>query len=257
MFTQMRSRDLLLIGCTLPDWLSRFFIRLSNPDRLYSDQRTKKEYLVGEEAAGGPALTSFLERFSLDSRCYQIDSASFVAELYRRWRERNPSKEPTPGAPPAETPVAGGTIFISYSSDDLGAAKSLFDELRTIGGDVAWFDKGALKPGDDWERHILGAIQRCSLFLPLLSANTEQRTEGYFRREWDEAAERAKRIAGRKFIFPIVIEPEYGGDMGRFTLLPERFKTLQYSHAPNGKMGDALRDEIRDQLRTLRRARPS
>jgi hypothetical protein len=255
MFSQMRSRNLLLIGCTFADWLSRFFIRMSNPDRLYSDQRTKKEYLVGEETVRARDLTMFLERFSLDSRCYQIEAASFVGELYRRWRERNPSKEPTPGAQPAETPAAGGTIFISYSSGDLGAAKSLFDDLRTIGGDVAWFDKSALRAGDDWERHILGAIQKCSLFLPLLSANTEQRTEGYFRREWDEAAERAKRIAGRKFIFPIVIEQEYNGDMSRFTLLPERFKSVQYSHAPNGKMGDALRDEIKDQLRTLRRAR--
>ncbi len=257
MFSQMRSRNLLLVGCTFADWLSRFFIRLSNLDRLFSDQRTKKEYLVGEEALRGRDLTIFLERFSQDSRCYPVDAASFVAELYRRWRERNPVTDPAPDARPAETPATGGTIFISYSSEDLGAAKSLFGELQTIGGDVAWFDKSALKPGDNWERHILGAIQRCSLFLPLLSANTEQRTEGYFRLEWDEAAERAKRIAGRKFIFPIVVDTDYGGDMSRYALLPERFKTVQYSHAPCGKMGDALRNEIKDQLRALRRARAS
>lgn len=256
-FSQMRSRNLLLIGCTFADWLSRFFIRLSNPDRLFSDQRTKKEYLVGEETARARDLIIFLERFSQDSRCYPIGAASFVAELYRRWRERNPLSEPAPDAQPAETPAAGGTIFISYSSGDLGAAKTLFDDLQAIGGDVAWFDKSALKPGDNWERHILGAIQKCSLFLPLLSAGTEQMKEGYFRLEWDEAAERAKRIAGRKFIFPIVIDPDYAGDMSRFTLLPERFKSLQYSHAPGGKMGDALRLEIKDQLRTLRRARAS
>jgi hypothetical protein len=126
-----------------------------------------------------------------------------------------------------------------------------------MGGDVAWFDKSALKPGDNWDRHILGAIQKCSLFLPLISANTERRQEGYFRLEWDEAAERSKRIAGRKFIFPIVIDPEYGGDMSRYALLPERFKAIQYSHAPGGQMCDALRDEIKDQLRALRRARAS
>jgi hypothetical protein len=78
---------------------------------------------------------------------------------------------------------------------------------------VAWFDKSALKAGDPWERQILGAIQKYSLFLPLLSANTEQRYEGYFRREWDEASERARRIGGRKFIFPIVIDHDYKGDM--------------------------------------------
>jgi len=257
MFSQMRSRNLLLIGCSFADWLSRFFIRLSNPDRLSSDQRTKKEYLVGEETAQGSDLTLFLERFSQDSRCCPMEPAPFVAELYRRWRERNPALEPVADEAPKEIPSAGGTIFISYSSDDLGAARSLFNELQKIGGDVAWFDKSDLKPGDNWERHILGAIQKCSLFLPLLSSNTERRTEGYFRLEWDEAAERSKKIAGRKFIFPVVIDSDYRGDMSRYSLLPERFKAVQYSHAPGGQMGDALRDEIKDHLRALRRLRAS
>jgi hypothetical protein len=88
-FSRMRSRNLLLIGRTFADWLSRFFIRLSNPDRLFSDQRTKKEYLVGEGTGRARDLTIFLERFSQDSRCYPIDAASFVTELHDRWRERN------------------------------------------------------------------------------------------------------------------------------------------------------------------------
>lgn len=256
MFSQMRSRNLLLIGCTFADWLSRFFIRLSNPDRLFSDQRTKKEYLVAEEATRDRDLIVFLERFSQDSRYYSTDAAGFVSELYRRWQQRNPSSEMASETQPAEAPSTGGTIFISYSSDDLGAAKSLFADLEKIGGDVAWFDKSALKPGDDWQRNILGAIRKCSLFLPLLSSNTENRTEGYFRLEWDEAAERSRRIEGRKFIFPIVIDQDYAG-MSRYSLLPERFKAFQYSHAPLGEMSDGLRDEIREQLRSLRRARPS
>jgi hypothetical protein len=134
MFSHMRSRNLLLIGCTFPDWLSRFFIRLSNPDRLYSDQRTKKEYLVGEETLGGKDLVTFLERFSLDSRCYRVEAETFVSELYRRWLERNPSRVLTPNTEPGEGATSGGTIFISYSSADLGAAKSLFDDLKSMGG---------------------------------------------------------------------------------------------------------------------------
>src|SRR5579871_932917 len=256
MFSQMRSRNLLLIGCTFADWLSRYFIRLSNSERLAAAQRTKKEYLVGEETARDPGLIIFLERFSQDSRCYPIAAREFVAELYRRWRERNPAAEPA-GAPPPETLSQGSDIFISYSSADVGAARTLYETLQGLGGDVAWFDKTALKPGDTWDRQILGAIQKCSLFLPLLSASTEQRTEGYFRREWDEAAERARRIAGRKFIFPIVIDDDYTGNMGRYALVPERFTSVQYSHATGGQMSDTLSDEIKEQLRTLRRARAS
>jgi len=254
MFSEMRSRNLLLIGCTFADWLSRFFIRLSNPERLFSDQRTKKEYLVGEETVSDRDLVVFLERFSQDSRCYPIQAAQFVTELLRRWRERNPAVEHTlASGAPAETGSPGGTIFISYSSNDLGAAKTLFADLQKIGGDVAWFDKSELKPGDSWERQILGAIQKCSLFLPILSANTESRPEGYFRLEWDEAAERARKIQGRKFIFPIVVDQDY--DMGRYSLLPERFKSFQFGHAPQGSMSDTLRSEIQLEIRNLRRAR--
>ena len=258
MFSQLRSRNLLLIGCNFADWLSRFFIRMSNPERLFSDQRTKKEFLVGEEATKDRNFTVFLERFSQDSRCYPVDARTFVAELYRRWSERNPaasSAAQATGLPPGEPATAGGTIFISYSSGDIGAARKLFDELKTISGDVAWFDKSALKPGDDWNQHIRSAVQRCGLFLPLLSANTEERTEGYFRLEWSEAAERSRRIQGRKFILPVVIDPDYTGGMGRYALVPEPFKAFQYSHAPAGQMSDELRGEIQEQLRILRRAR--
>ncbi len=262
MFSQLRSRNLLLIGCNFADWLSRFFLRLSNSERLSSDQRNKKEFLVGHESPEDHDFTVFLERFSQDSRRYPVDSRAFVAELYRRWSERNPAASAAPqpvlGQPgPSADLSAGGTIFISYSSDDIGAAKKLFDDLQEIGGDVAWFDKTALKPGDNWDQHLRSAVQRCSLFLPLLSANTEQRTEGYFRLEWSEAAERSKRIQGRKFIFPIVIDPDYAGAMGRYALVPEAFKAVQYCHAPAGQISEGLRTELREQLRNLRRARTS
>jgi hypothetical protein len=131
----------------------------------------------------------------------------------------------------------------------------LYAGLQKIGGDVAWFDKSALKPGDDWERQILGAIQKCSLFLPVLSANTEARDEGYFRKEWDEAAERSRRIQGRKFIFPVVIDREC--HMSRYALLPERFRSFQFGHAPEGQMSDTLLSEIQQEIRSLRRGRAS
>ena len=257
MFSQMRSRNLLLIGCTFGDWLSRFFLRLSNTDRLSSDQRTKREYLVGSETTRDENLIVFLERFSQDTRCYQTDAPKFAADLYQRWLDRNPAPERPSEEGSSESSATSGTIFISYASRDLGAARVLYDELQKISGDVAWFDKAALKPGDPWERQILAAIQKCGLFLPLISTNTERRDEGFFRREWTEAEERSKRIEGRKFVVPIVIDPDYGGDMSSYQLLPDRFRSYQHGHAPAGRMDDALRDEIQRQLRQLRRGRTS
>src|SRR5262249_51084978 len=142
-FSQLRSRNLLLIGCPFSDWLSRFFVRLSNSERLFSDQRTKKEFLVGLETPKDDDFTRFLQRFSRDSSCYLIDAREFVGELFRRWAERNPQAEvgagigaESTGWPPGGTP---GAIFISYASDDVGAARALCADLEEIGGDVAWF----------------------------------------------------------------------------------------------------------------------
>jgi hypothetical protein len=119
---------------------------------------------------------------------------------------------------------------------------------------VAWFDKQALKSGDDWNRHIAGAIQRCSLFLPLISATTERRTEGYFRSEWKKAAERSDMIQGRKFLFPIIIDRDSPGNSG-YALVPDQFRAYQFSHAPGGRMPDQLREELSAQLRMLRKQR--
>jgi hypothetical protein len=255
MFSLLRSRCLLFVGCTFADWLSRFFLRLSNSERLSSIPRTKKEFFVGEEIAHDRDFTVFLDRFSHDSRYYPVDARVFVAELYQRWSVLNPPARVALPAPDGQDLSPGGTIFISYSGDDIGAAKRLFADLQEMGGDVAWFDKSALKPGDNWEQHLRTAIQRCGLFLPLLSTNTEQRTEGYFRMEWNEAAERSKKIQGKKFIFPIVIDPDYIGAMSRYTLVPEAFKAFQYCHAPAGQISDELKVELREQLRKVRRAR--
>ena len=260
MFSQLRSRNLLLIGCGFADWLSRFFLRLSNSERLSSDQRNKKEFLVGADCASDQDFTVFLRRFSQDSRYYATDARAFVDELHKRWSERNPALEtqaPTAVAaqPGATAAGSGSAFFISYAHDNLSAASQLFEDLKTIGGETAWFDKSALKAGDDWHPQIMSAIQRCDFFLPLISRQTEARTEGYFREEWAEAADRSRRIQGKKFIFPVVIDPDYSGNMDAYKLVPDAFKAFQYSHAPQGKWSDDLRAEMTEQIRNLRRAR--
>ena len=209
--------------------------------------------MVGEYATKNRDFVVFLDHFSQDTRCYPANARIFVDELYRRWAERNPQA----GAENLQQPQrrTGETIFISYSSDDIGAARRLNDDLDKIGGDVAWFDKSALRPGDDWNQQIRSAIQRCTFFLALISANTERQDEAFFREEWIEAVERSRKIQGRKFIFPIVIDPDYTGAMGYYALVPEQFRAFQYSHAPAGQMSEDLKQELIQQLRTLRKAR--
>lgn len=254
LYSELCTQNLLLIGCNFADWLSRFFIRLSNTQRL-ADNRGKREFLI-EQSASRSSLTLFLERFSPDTWVYPGTAREFVAELAKRWRERHPCTDPQPVESPPR-PRTEETFFISYSRTDLAAARHLFAQLQEIGADVAWFDKSELKPGDDWEQKIRDAINGCYLFLPLISANTEAREEGFFREEWTLASERVRRIQGRKFIVPIVVDREYDGNAGRFQLVPDRFPRAHFGHAPEGDLSDDLRGELVRLIRERRGQRPT
>jgi hypothetical protein len=255
MLAELRRSHLLLIGCNFADWLSRFFIRLANQNRLSLD-RTKKEFLVGDDLANDKSLTLFLERFSHNTRVYPVDAKGFVAELLRRWRERHPETIEPSDASRLDLPAVGasGGVFVSYAHEDIDAAKALCSDLAEIGAITVWFDKSRLTPGDEWDRKIEAAVNSCDIFLPVLSANTEARTEGYFRTEWRLAEKRTERIQGRKFVIPSVVDEQF--DPEGFKLFPPGFRAFQFGHAPGGRMNEDLRKVVVEALREVRRRRP-
>jgi|SRR5215468_672609 len=257
MLAELRRCHLLLIGCNFADWLSRFFIRLANQVRLSGD-RSKREFLVGDEVVYDQSLTLFLERFSRNTRVYPGDPKGFVSELLQRWRERHPQvvQSGMTQIPASLARSGAGGVFVSYFHDDIGAARVLCSELASIGAGVIWFDKTKLKPGDPWDEKIKIALKSCDLFLPLLSDNTEAQKEGYFHGEWQIAEERRKLILGRRFIIPIVVDPAYDGNANEYKLIPEGFRAMQFGHAPGGRMNEDLRKIMIDALRELRRRRP-
>jgi len=124
-----------------------------------------------------------------------------------------------------------GAVFLSYASQDAEAAKRICEALRVAGIEV-WFDaEGGLEHGDEWDAKIRHQIKECLLFIPLISANTQARHEGYFRIEWELAAERAMGIArGVPFILPIVIDETREPD----ALVPDRFRKVQWMRLPGG-----------------------
>jgi hypothetical protein len=71
-------------------------------------------------------------------------------------------------------------VFLSYASQDAGAAQRICEALRAAGIEV-WFDKSELRGGDVWDRSIRQQIRECALFVPLISTHTDARPEGYFR----------------------------------------------------------------------------
>src|SRR5215472_8182608 len=133
-----------------------------------------------------------------------------------------------------------GAVFLSYASEVAAAAERIAIGLRTAGIEV-WFDKSELRGGDAWDRQIREQIHDCRLFIPVISANSERRDEGYFRREWRLAVERAGDMAERKaFLVPVVIDdtPE------RTISVPEKFHGVQWTRLPGGETPPAFVERV-------------
>lgn len=73
--------------------------------------------------------------------------------------------------------------------------------------------------------------------MPVISAQTEARREGYFRREWRLAVDRSHDIADDvMFLLPAVIDGT--GENG--ARVPEKFLTVQWLKIPGGVATPAL-----------------
>src|ERR1700684_37854 len=97
-------------------------------------------------------------------------------------------------------------VFLSYASQDADAASRIRDALRAAGIEV-WFDQSELRGGEAWDSSIRRQVKSCKLFLAVISANTQAREEGYFRREWNLAVSRTLDMADDKaFLLPVVVD---------------------------------------------------
>jgi hypothetical protein len=143
----------------------------------------------------------------------------------------------TPASDPAPEPQRRQpSVFLSYASEDRHAVQLIRDALGKHGLEV-WYDESALDGGDAWDQKIRRQIRGCDYFMPVISAQTEARTEGYFRREWRLAAERTLDMADdRTFLVPVVIDDtrEAGARV------PEKFLTVQWTRLPGGQPTPAL-----------------
>ncbi|MBC7369160.1 MAG: TIR domain-containing protein [Undibacterium sp.] len=130
----------------------------------------------------------------------------------------------------SESP-ATPAVFISYAREDAAAARSIAGALRGFGIEV-WFDQDELRGGDAWDQKILGQIRGCTLLLAVISGRTQERAEGYFRREWKLAAERTHDMAaGIPFLVPVVIDDTAESA----ALVPDEFMRVQWTRLPGGR----------------------
>jgi hypothetical protein len=138
--------------------------------------------------------------------------------------------EPASGPPPS--------VFLSYASEDRPAARRLRDALAAEGLEV-WYDENELTGGEAWDRKIRRQIRECTYFMPVISAQSNARQEGYFRREWRIALERTLDMADDViFLLPVAIDDTNESS----ARVPDQFLNVQWLRAPDGEATLALRD---------------
>ena len=131
-------------------------------------------------------------------------------------------------------------VFLSYASQDAPAAQRICEALRNSGIEV-WFDQSELRGGDLWDQKIRREIRDCALFIPVISANTASRHEGYFRLEWDLADQRTHMMA-RNRVFIVPVSPDATPDAGAD--VPESFQRVQWTRLPNGVTSPAFVERV-------------
>ncbi len=234
---ELQQRSLLLIGCNFPEWLTRFFLRLTKQGRFLDTQR-KWEWLI-EDRALDKTLVYFLESYSTGTKIVSdIAPVSFIAELHQRWLARNNNSIDTSKNETLQIDQIphGALFFISYCrGTDSASAINLIEWLQSQGvaSHEIWFDRQSIEPGNDLRTRILDGIQTCRYFIPLISKQADAIDEKYFRREWHEAIDRSKGIQGRTFIFPIVVDQDF--EFEQYQCIPHAFKQLLIGHAPAGQ----------------------
>jgi hypothetical protein len=245
LFHELEFSHLLLIGSDFSNWLARLFLRMAKRKRL-SDPRDVGEVFADGHTMDDERLVDFLQRVSVRTRVY-TGAEAFVSELYRRWKDRQApvasgvAAVPQRFLPPARE-MPENAIFISYAREDLPAVQRLKAALDAAGL-TTWFDFDRLEGGDDYDRKISANIARCSFFLPVISANTQRRLEGYFRREWSYAVDRSRNIAeGAVFILPVCIDDTPEAE----ALVPDKFRSLHISRLVGGEPSPEFLRRLKD-----------
>jgi hypothetical protein len=249
LFHELEHNHLLIIGSNFSNWLARLFLRMAKRRRL-SDPRDVGEVLADDHSEGDDRLMAFLQQVSVRTRVYS-GAEQFVNELHTRWMARRRANAPAISLAtgpqrflPPEREMPDNAVFISYAREDLPAVQKLKSALDAA-GIRTWFDMDRLEGGDDYDRKIQRNIARCSYFIPVVSATTERRLEGYFRREWNYAIDRTRNMAeGAIFILPVGID-----DIDASAAhIPDKFRSLHVTAMKGGEPTPAFVARLQELL---------
>lgn len=137
-------------------------------------------------------------------------------------------------------------IFISYLSEEYRVAVKINEYLNKL-GEETFFDRESLRPGVSWESEIKNAINTCSYFLVVWSAQGNSREESFVPVELNLAKKRAEKMINKElFIIPVLI----GGNAA----FPDSFEInkLQIVRLPDEPTDKDIKDFVLNILKETR-----
>lgn len=192
----LKNKNLLFLGCTFPDWMVRFALRLLSNEPLHEWGTKRTIIIVNDPSDLRAEQNTFLKNY--DAITYEGSTADFVNELSAQWKKRNPADGKS------------RSIFLSYTRADMQAVENLKKGIEQLGNITCWYDKRELEPGDDWREKIVVNIRKADLFMPLISQNSLEHEDGYVQKEWMQGTnEWIFRNADKKadkYLIPVVID---------------------------------------------------
>ena len=188
----LKNKSLLFLGCTHPDWLIRFFLRVLSNERMHDwVDRLSQIIVVNDLSDHRQKQYNFLKNYN--TLTYDGNTNDFVEELSKRWKERHPSA------------IKCKSVFLSYTQKDVEAVEKLKQGLSDIKSINCWYDKEKLFSGDNFETKITESIKDADLFIPLISENSLLQQDKYVYDEWFQAYTFSK-VRRDRYMMPIVID---------------------------------------------------
>jgi TIR domain/SIR2-like domain len=230
----LKNKNLLFIGCSFPDWMVRFVLRLLSNEPMHDWGSKRTIIVVNDMSEIRKTQYEFLKNY--DVVTYPGNTDDFVQELSNRWKQKNPST------------VKNKMIFLSYTVKDKEAVENLKKAIEGINNVTCWYDNRDIVPGDDFKTEIAKNIKSADLFIPLISANSLMHKDGYVQLEWFTAdnVNTFRKIDGNtgKYLMPVVIDDTNPYDNN----VPKYFSELSIGKVPAGNPGQEFINQVRETL---------
>jgi len=233
----LKNKNLLIMGCSFPDWMSRFALRLLSNEPMHDWGTKRTIILVNDDSDFREKQYDALKNYDIVT--YEGNTNDFVKELSRQWKQKNPGTNKKKN------------IFLSYTVKDRDAVETLKRTIEDIGNVSCWYDKREIAAGDDFKREIAKGIKSADLFIPLISTNSLLHKDGYVQQEWFTAdnVNTFRKIEGNteKYLMPVVIDETNPYDSS----VPRCFSELSIGKVLDGNAGPEFLQQLKETLNLI------